>query len=85
MNLTLEQEKRFDTVFPEVGLVPREIPLKETIDYGSNLKTFLASELQLERERVLTALRESANVFFREHDLKPCDCLMRYVERRLSS
>jgi hypothetical protein len=85
MNFTAEQEKGFDTQFPAVGLVPREIPLKETIDYGLNLKTFLASELQLERARALTALRELANIFFREHDLKPSDCLMKYVERRPSS
>jgi hypothetical protein len=48
------------------------------------VKRFLASELDLQRERFITASRESASVFFREHDVKPCECLMKYVERRMS-
>lgn len=40
---------------------------------GKTAEKFFATlaELQLERERLLTAFRESASVFFREHDLKP--------------
>jgi hypothetical protein len=75
MNLTPEQQKRFD-------LHQQASDHFCEVCHEQNAK-FLASELQLERERFLTALRESANVFFREHDLKPCDCLVRYLERKL--
>jgi hypothetical protein len=68
ISLTPEQEKILKETFPNE---PEE------------LKTFLVSELQLERERVIVAFRESASVFFREHDMKPCECLMKYLERTL--
>jgi hypothetical protein len=76
MTLTPEQQKRFDEFWIKV----------ENKEFADNqLQNFIASELQRERERFLMALHESENIFFREHDLKPCGCLMRHVERRLNS
>lgn len=81
MTLNTDQQKRFEDLLKtkELWFENLRQPNWETI------QNFLASELQLERERLLTALRESANVFFREHDQKPCDCLMRYVEQWLKN
>lgn len=72
MTLTPEQQKRFDAFWIKVDN-------KEFAD--NQLQYFLASELHLEQERLLAAFRESESVFYREHDLKPCECLMKYMEK----
>lgn len=82
MTINPEQEKRFAKLFPT------SVPLSddEVVILGNTagtIKAFLASELQRERERVIRAFKESATIMFREHDIQPCDCLMRYVERKL--
>ena len=56
MILTLNQEKRFN-IHQQASDHFCEVCHEEN-------KNFLASELQLERERVLAALRGSANIFF---------------------
>jgi hypothetical protein len=55
MTLTPDQQKRFDSFWIKV----------ENKEFADNqLQAFIASELQIERERLSAALRESANVFF---------------------
>ena len=79
MSLTPDQQKRLGTFF--------DSSCEEDLDVYEDwkpVKSFLAFEIQLERERLLTTFHEFMNMFFREHDVKPCDCWRRYVEGRLN-
>ena len=66
--LTPEQEKRFDAlVYSDAETRGMEIwTVRPDV-----VKKFFAQELQLERDRVIRAFKESANIMFREHDMKP--------------